>query len=64
MSYPRLKIAGREIIALIPSQLRALSSRADATAELPEFQQLLELVREQTDAIAFGFLRGSWYPAA
>lgn len=63
MQYPKLKVADREIIALIPVDHRdGDKRRPDGT--LPEIHRLLQVARDKVDAVAFAFVGGRWFPAA
>lgn len=64
MSYPKLKMAGREIIALVPTEARKGADGQDGKAALPDLRRLLEMARNQRDAVAFAFVQGQWHPAA
>lgn len=64
MSYPKLKIGGREIIALVPADAQQNADGQGSKAAPPELQQLVEIAREKRDAVAFGFVQGQWHPAA
>lgn len=63
MPYPKFKIAGREIIALVPGNCRVGDKhRSDGT--LPEIHRLLRAVQDKVDAVAFAYVDGRWFPAA
>ena len=62
--YPKLNIAGRKIIALVPADVRQRADGQGSKAALPEPRRLLEIARDQRDAVAFAFVQGEWHPAA
>jgi len=64
MSYPKLRIAGREILALIPMADRDCAAKHRFVDAVPEMQRLIQAARAETDAVAFAFVRGQWYAAA
>lgn len=63
MPYPRLKVADREIIALVPVDCGDGQERRHEGA-LPEMHHLLQVVQDTVDAVAFAFVEGRWFPAA
>jgi hypothetical protein len=68
MACPTVEFANRKLIVLIDTRLdpsiRPLCGRPLALQSLPGSQQLKQVALKNPDAVAFGYTRGLWFPAA
>ena len=64
MSYQKLKIAGREVFALIPADAKNEKVAEAKNGAPPKVQELVRTAHEMSDAVAFAFIRGRWHAAA
>lgn len=61
MAYPTLEVSGRTIIVLQP--LPEGSQREDGR-DKEAYGAVREAARRHPDAVAFGCIDGTWFPAA
>jgi hypothetical protein len=68
MACPTVEFADRKLIVLIDTRLepsiRPLRGRDLPLHSLPGSQQLKQAALQNPDAVAFGYTRGLWFPAA
>ena len=64
MESVRTVVLGKPVFLLTGAKSRKSKDRASASVEVESPEQLLEAARRNPDAVAFGFVAGSWVAAA
>lgn len=65
MACPQIQVAERKIILLSGFEPLAVKGRpADTEVSVRERQKLEAAAQQHKDAVAFGYVRGTWMPAA
>ena len=64
MESVRTVVLGKPVFLLTGAKSRKSKDRASSALEVEAPEKLLETARRNPDAVAFGFVAGSWVAAA
>lgn len=64
MESVRTTVLGKPVFLLTGTKIKPKSGRKERTVEVEAPEKLIETARRNPDAVAFGFVAGSWVASA